>query len=241
VLSGATIQDNVLYLESAQLERTLYQKVNKVLELMGGKWNRKTRGHVFDGDPTDKLEAVLLTGEIIDAKKEFGYFPTPPGLAAHLVEMAEIEPGMEVLEPSAGEGNIAELLAQTGCYLSVIELLPENRQALINKGYNLIGDDFLKFSGRTFDRIVMNPPFSSQQDIDHVLHAFDLLDPGGRVVAIMAVGFTFRQDKKASSFRSYAENTGWWEMNDEGAFQSSGTMVRTVTVCLDKFRGRGNR
>src|SRR5262249_733704 len=33
-------------------------------------------------------------------------FPTPPALAARMVELAEIEPEHRVLEPSAGTGNI---------------------------------------------------------------------------------------------------------------------------------------
>ena len=40
-------------------------KVNDVLENIGGKWDRKAKGHVFDEDPTDRLETVFLTGEII--------------------------------------------------------------------------------------------------------------------------------------------------------------------------------
>ena len=31
----------------------------------------------------------------------------------------------------------------------------------------------------------MNPPFTHHQDIDHVRHAYDLLDAGGVLVAIM--------------------------------------------------------
>ncbi len=31
----------------------------------------------------------------------------------------------------------------------------------------------------------MNPPFSRQQDIRHVMHAAKFLKPGGRLVAVM--------------------------------------------------------
>ena len=37
----------------------------------------------------------------------------------------------------------------------------------------------------TFDRIVMNPPFSRDQDARHVNHAFSFLKPGGKLVAIV--------------------------------------------------------
>src|SRR5208283_6139568 len=101
VLSNSSINNNVLKINSGQLDRKLYINVNKILEVMGGKWNRKFQGHVFTEDPTDSLEQVLLTGEILLPQK-FGYFPTPLDLAKKVVELADIKPGMMVLEPSAG-------------------------------------------------------------------------------------------------------------------------------------------
>jgi hypothetical protein len=44
---------------------------------------------------------------------------------------------------------------------------------------------------------VMNPPFANFQDIAHVRAAFNLLEPGGRSVAVMGEGVFFRQDRKA--------------------------------------------
>jgi 16S rRNA G1207 methylase RsmC len=40
----------------------------------------------------------------------------------------------------------------------------------------------------TYDRILMNPPFANGADIKHILHAIELLKPGGRLVAICADG-----------------------------------------------------
>ena len=34
-----------------QLDRNDYVKVNKALEALGGKWNRKAKAHLFDEDP----------------------------------------------------------------------------------------------------------------------------------------------------------------------------------------------
>jgi type I restriction-modification system DNA methylase subunit len=87
----------------------------------------------------------------------------------------------------------------------------------------------------TFDRVVMNPPFAGQQDIDHVTHAFGFLRPGGRLVAIMAAGVLFRENRKAVEFRALVDAAdGTIEENDEGAFKVSGTGVRTVTVTMDR-------
>jgi hypothetical protein len=237
VLDHAEIEGNTLYLKCSQLDRKLYTETNKVLEAMGGKWNRKQGGHVFESDPSELLCLVKETGEIIDLKKSYQAFYTPPDLAAHLVELADIGPGIDVLEPSAGIGNIADELIKTGCDLSVIEIRPDSQLILQQKGYNLIGGDFLKYTGQQFYRIVMNPPFTRQQDIDHVTHAWNLLKPSGRLVAIMSASVLFRNDRKTEEFRKILDNYGWHEENEAEAFKASGTMVNTITVVLDKAEG----
>ena len=98
ILSRVTVEGNNIFLTCGQLDRKQYTAVNEVLENMGGKWNKKAKAHVYDTDPTDALEQVLLSGEIVPPKK-YGYFPTPPELAKRVIELAEIEPGMSVLEP----------------------------------------------------------------------------------------------------------------------------------------------
>jgi hypothetical protein len=80
ILSRATVDGNSIILTCGQLDRKQYAAVNEILEAMSGKWNRKVKAHVFTEDPTDKLESVLLTGEIAPPKK-YGYFPTPSYLA----------------------------------------------------------------------------------------------------------------------------------------------------------------
>ena len=47
-----------------QLDRALYVKVNKALEAMGGKWNRKAGGHIFSEDPRPQVEGLLETNSL---------------------------------------------------------------------------------------------------------------------------------------------------------------------------------
>ena len=54
----------------------------------------------------------------------------------------------------------------------------------------------------------MNPPFSNRQDAEHVRHAYDLLKPNGRIVAIMGEGVFFGSDKKAVEFRERLDCVG---------------------------------
>lgn len=203
IISECTVSDNVAFLNCGQLDRSQYVAVNKVLEAMGGKWNRKLRGHVFDDDPLPKIEQLLLTG-IIMPPQNFGYFPTPPDIVARLIELADLRPAMKVLEPSAGRGNIADAVSQIVGTESIhyYELLEDNAAAMSSKGYAGSCADFLTVTpAPDFDRVVMNPPFANQQDIDHVLHASRFIKSGGLLVSVMSVGFTFRHNKKSTQFK----------------------------------------
>jgi len=233
ILSRVTVEGNTIFLTCGQLDRKEYLAVNEVLTNMGGKWNRKAKGHIFPDDPADKLEQVLLSGEIIPPKK-YGYFPTPPDLAKRVIALAEIEPGMSILEPSAGQGGIADFIPED-CIIDCFELLTDNIVVLEKKGYSVQQGDFLQFKVQPiFDRVVMNPPFEKQADIDHVLHAWKYLKPGGRLVAIMSAGVLFRENRKTKEFRDFIYEHGESERLPENSFKESGTGVNTCLVVIDK-------
>lgn len=228
---------------AGQLDRATYLAVNKVLEALGGKWNRKLRAHAFaDGDPRELIGDAVTTGGYVDAKQQMQFFPTPPQLAAELVRRAGVGAGMRVLEPSAGNGAIVRAILAAGCQsVAAVELDQRHGPALaglLGAGAQglVMGADFLtivpdRVTAGGFDAIAMNPPFTRSQDIAHVRHAFTFLRPGGRLVAIMAIGWTFRQDRKAIEFREWLEARGGaWSENAPDAFRASGTLVRTVTV-----------
>ena len=170
-------------------------------------------------------------------------FPTPPHLAARMVELAQIEPGHRVLEPSAGTGVLCKAItaarptAQVFAVeinIQLCELLsqtitpPEDKAAGICK--NVLQGDFLEVDGlgNQWDRIVMNPPFADGADIKHISHALKHLKPGGRLVAICANGP--RQNEK---LRPVVEaHDGIWQELPPDTFISSGTSVRTVLLSM---------
>jgi hypothetical protein len=85
------------------------------------------------------------------------------------------------LEPSAGKGDIAAAIKdmQGHYYASVdcIEASPELAAILGDKGFPVVGHDWLDYSGVCYyDAIVMNPPFSNGDD--HLLKAWDFLHDG---------------------------------------------------------------
>jgi type I restriction-modification system DNA methylase subunit len=227
VLANSRIEENKLYLPEGQLERKLYVDVNKVLVSIKGKWSKKEKAHLFPSSPPEIIEKILLTGEYIDEKKEYQFFETPTELAKQLVEMADIQEGETVLEPSAGKARIASLINNCDC----VELNKDNRQYLKDNGFNLVGDEFLSFE-KEYDVIVANPPFSKQQDVDHVNHMIDLAKR--RVVAVMSASVLFRDNKKTVAFRERIEDMGGTiEPLPDNIFAESGTKVKTCVVCVD--------
>ena len=66
VLNESKLDNNILYLPPKQLERKLYTDVNKVLELLGGKWNRSLKGHKFEIDVEEMLNDAINFGEVIE-------------------------------------------------------------------------------------------------------------------------------------------------------------------------------
>lgn len=136
------------------------------------------------------------------------FFPTAKDVASSVVALAGIESGMDVCEPEAGYGAIADEIREMGVEPDVCELSSTLREILEAKAYNIVGTDFLQLTGKKYDRIVMNPPFSNGLDIEHVRHAYSLLKPGGRIVAIMSEGTFYRSDRKAESFREWFEGLG---------------------------------
>jgi type I restriction-modification system DNA methylase subunit len=187
---------------------------------------------VFDDDPQEILDTVIHTG-YYEKQEDFGYYPTPSIVAKHIVHLAEIEDHHTVLEPSAGQGHIIEELTNTHNVICG-ELLERNRKILQEKGFNVEFTNFLTYKEKKFDRIIMNPPFGQQADIDHVNHAYSLLNEGGKLVSIMSSGVTFRSNNKTVEFRKLIEQNGYIENLPENSFHTSGTNVNTVIVVLNK-------
>lgn len=234
VLAAATVDGDIVRL-NGQLDRKLYERTNKALEALGGKWNRGKKGHLFTTDAALVLGLAIENGEYVDPRLN-GFFPTPDDLADDVIAWAEIKPGMRVLEPSAGRGALASrALTWTGINIDVCEILPDNIEVLQAIGFQLIGRDFLSVEPTPiYDRVVMNPPFAKGADVKHVTHALRFLKPGGRLVAIMANSITFRVDQHTQRLREQFEQADEWALvqNPENSFQSLGTGVRTVMVMV---------
>jgi len=167
-------------------------------------------------------------------------FPTPPELAKRVVELADIQPGQRVLEPSCGTGNLlAEMVKVDDVEIIACEvnltIADAARMRFFDPGTRMAREDvaiqccdFLAQNGNLgqFDRIVMNPPFANGDDIRHIEHAAKMLAPGGRLVAICANGP--RQQKQLKPIA-----TEWHDL-EPGSFKASGTNVNAAIVVIER-------
>jgi len=243
VLRNSSIDGNNLTLPGT-LDRTLYVKTNKVLELIGFRWDKRAKAHVGQGDSSIKLSEALNSGSVVNEKQTFQFFETPLSIAEDMVSKAQITNKNNILEPSAGMGAIVKAIHnKLGQHdtVFVCEINPQMRDELSRIDYvNIVGEDFLEYNCSDYDRIIMNPPFTGGQDIDHVLHAYRILKNGGILVTIMSTSWQFGQTKKPKAFREWMN-----KLDDEGkvveieelpsgTFKESGTNVATVMVVMKK-------
>ena len=210
--------------------------VEKVNLLLAEYYGEALANDLDEGDESE------LKNPKTSLAKNYGHFPTPELVAYDVIEMARlyknVNPPLQVLEPSAGEGNIARLAAKEGVIVDCIEIQPHLAKILEASGQyrRVMQGDFLAHPPKPiYDRVVMNPPFDRERDIDHVMHAMKFLKDDGILVAVMSAGTEWRETKKSRAFRDYMNglNASWRDL-PMGAFSEVGTNVNTIVLSANK-------
>lgn len=169
-------------------------EAKRVLEALGGTEDAKdSEQFIFTYPVDDILRMVQVTGMIPDTYAH-QFYPTPPEIAEAVATAANVGPNHTVLEPSAGQGHLADMLPAN--QVTCVEVASLHCHILRTKGYaDVIKADFLDWSpGRRFDRILMNPPFTKGQWIRHLEHAATLLASGGILVAVLPASASSKRD-----------------------------------------------
>ena len=175
------VTPNSLVLKTYEMDKFIVRQAGDVLESIGGV-KHKAGYYLFDYYPGGIVNEIIASGCVPDHKSH-QFYPTPQELAELAVGYADIEDGMAVLEPSAGQGGIADYLPAGSMLVEVSAL---HCEILKEKGHsNVVQGDFLNISLGKFDRIVMNPPFSDGRWQAHVEHAAGMLADCGVLVAIV--------------------------------------------------------
>lgn len=219
----------------AKLTGAEYKQVSKFLEACGLVWNKKKKQHICEKpDAFAKLDELLENGSTINEDKFNQFHPTPANIAEELVRLAGVSNGTKCLEPSAGEGSIARAMAAAGGLVTCVEI--DEKRAKSLAGFDLRIGDFLEmeFPG-LFDCIVMNPPFSMDMDISHVMKAYDLLFEGGRLVAIVSPRFQYASTKKAVAFRDFFKKADGVIHKELEPFGGSGVKPLVIKLTVPSF------
>ncbi len=237
VLNGLVIEGcNVRIVD--QLPKRLYDKVNACLQIIGGTWHSGQKAHMFDEDPTSMLDTLIARGEVYTAR-DYEFFATQPPLVSKVIASARIQPGMTVLEPSAGRGALAMAAAEIvgKANVTCFELMPENVAFLKQLGFAQDGPvDFLETKPEPiYDCVIANPPFSNFRDTTHIRKAFAFLKPGGVLVSIASTQWQSHDTRPAKEFRKFLDELGAVvEQIPAGAFKASGTNVPSTLIMLTK-------
>lgn len=238
ILKQGSITDKVFFLPDVQIERSLYESVNKVLVALGAKWNKKSKGHIFEYDIASELNNVFKTGIATDWKKSTDFFYTPDVVVNEMLGQLPlpINKKFKVLEPSAGQGHILDILKEnfSNAEIICIEKNPMHCEKLIEKGYSPVNDDFLNIAPCLVDVVLMNPPFS--EEMEHIKHAFDFLDEDGILITIASAMILDRTTKQGKAFKQwYNDVQGYDYLLPTNSFKESGTGVNTKMLIINKI------
>lgn len=155
------------------------------------------------------------------------FYPTPLAIINKMLNNISFNQIKTILEPSAGKGNILDVLEQEKKYYKHLDIdcieKDENLQHILKgKGYKLIHNDFLTFdSMKEYDVIFMNPPFSNGDK--HLLKAIELQEKhGGCIVCLLnseTLNNTFSNTRKDLQ-RKLQEHNAQIEIIENGFFDA---------------------
>ena len=240
-----------------QLSPHTWNAVKTVLETLGAMYVVRASAYEFEPDQDARriVDTALTAGHARHPANAEGYVPTPADLAAEVVaRYGQIRPvpgcgrRLKVLEPSAGTGRFVEAVrAELGvpaCEITAVEPdAPRAAQIPTDEAVTVHQQTFEDFAAAhtatRFDVVVMNPPFAvpGRPNLwaEHLLTAWELLAPGGRLAAIVPVS---AMRARGTSLKRAAvrlvHRHGGAEPHAPKAFAASGTRVATAVVWLDR-------
>jgi len=205
---------------------SVYTNTTRVFSLLGGCWDRTVIGIVFPlgVDPKEYIhyDDDQRGGFVIppEAEKQLMVeMKTPPEIAKTMLNDVKFGSKAKVLEPSGGNGALCDMIVNlmgvSPSQIDVVELNHKHHPILKRKGYQIVGDDFLRINTHNpeegyYDYVVMHPPTAWNLDARHLLRAFVyFLKPGGSLWCVMGDGAAFYDtDLSCARFRGVLRRWG---------------------------------
>lgn len=238
ILQNSKWDGEILTLPQVQFDKKSYATVKAWIEESFGTWNSQKQGFTWKFDAS-RVVSILTQGKRCNLRQDFQFFATPDAVADLVAsKFSSIDKSMTILEPSAGTGALINAVrrlcpeATVDCY----ELMPENVQILKNiPGARILGEDFIKECHDKYQRIIANPPFSGNQDIQHVYKMFESLTINGEMSVITSQHWKIASDSKCKNFRKWLEEHNA-QIQDiaAGEFKESGTGIQTSLIYIVK-------
>lgn len=225
---------------------------------IGGHWSEVHKSFVFIKEVSTWTikEAIQkannqnpLSKEQIEREKLQAYF-TPLEISKKMQQLAHICDKDIVLDPSAGTGNLVNGLNIPKENIFLVEPHPEFCEFLRRSGYvNVIQSTFedaldKRVLPNNISKILMNPPFSKQSDLKHILLAYELLNKGGTLVSIIGKNSLLERDinnQKSPTLKNFISTCKSSKFHqiinlEPASFEESGTICDTCMIILEKER-----
>ena len=225
---------------------------------IGGHWSEAHKSFVFIKEVSIETikeniqkanNQIPLSKEQIEREKLQAYF-TPLEISKKMQQSAHICDNDIVLDPSAGTGNLVNGLNIPKENIFLVEPNPEFCEFLRRNGYvNVIQSTFedaldKRVLPNNISKILMNPPFSKQSDLKHILLAYELLNKGGTLVSIIGKNSLLERDinnQKSPTLENFINICKSSKIHqivnlEPASFEESGTICDTCMIILEKER-----
>lgn len=155
-----------------------------------------------------------------------------------LLQHADLCDNMQILEPSAGFGNLADGIKRKcpNIVVDCVELNEHNKKILIQKGHNVVGRDFFHFkTEKKYRHIIAAPNFKDNVDVDHIMKMYTHLDNGGRIISLTSPYWMTGNSERQVNFRKWLEDKDYKiQMLQDNLFMEDGLTVPTCIIVIRK-------
>ena len=156
-------------------------------------------------------------------RRESDFYATPLDCIRNVLDNLNLSNrGTEVLEPSAGSGNIIQALRQKKVQgiITALELRDEERDSLTRISDKVIIDNFLEWEvDKDYDVIIGNPPYTYAREF--IEKCFKIANEN--TVIIMLLRTAFLESKSRYEFWQQHPLSGLYVLSKRPSFTGKGT------------------
>ena len=156
-------------------------------------------------------------------RSAYDFYSTPIESIEKLLDNFIIEKSnINILEPSAGNGNIIKVLRDKGIdgNITAVETRGEEYNNLINLADKVVIDDFLQWNtNKNFDLIIGNPPFSLAREF--LEKCFEISNEKTKIVMLLRTSFL--ESKTRYNFWQKHPLSGLYVLCKRPSFTGKGT------------------